>query len=277
MFRRLSSDQFSSDKFNPVNRMQSQFSKIKLPVLLMLAVGMVLAMLRLGIWQLDRAEQKTEILNQLKAYATLPPVDLVSMLSEFSDEMRFRNVIAQGRYLADKSIYIDNQVVAGQVGYRVFTPFLLANAKTQKQPTTTIMVDRGWVSVGESRSQLPTFKTSVETLTLSGRLNTAPSKPPIWNDKYSVSEGQLWQYLPLQEYALQMHLSVLPLVLELAPEPSSNELKQQFKRIWADISDEWVAKHQGYAFQWFAMAVAFSIACLVLLLRHNATSKNQSS
>ena len=268
--------------------MSSQFSKIKVPLLLILAVGIVLAMLRLGVWQLDRAEQKAKLLNQVKGHAQLPPVDLFSLLDSFNADERFRNVTATGRYLVDKSIYIDNQVVEGQVGYRVFTPFLLNDPESQKDSSNTVMVDRGWISVGESRAKLPTFKSASETQTLLGRLNTAPSKPPIWNDKYPVSDGSLWQYLPLQEYATQMHLTVLPLVLELAPESPSgqiaselesdieNKSEKQFKRIWADINDEWVAKHKGYAVQWFAMAFAFTIACLVLLIRQNTASKNSS-
>jgi len=240
---------------------------------------MVLGMLRLGFWQLDRAQQKAEILNQVKTQAELPAVELQSLFVGFTAELnidkRFRDVRAKGRYLAGQSIYIDNQVVAGQVGYRVFTPLLLDGS------SKTVLVNRGWISVGESRAQLPAFNTPVGTVTLSGRLNTPPAKPPIWNDNYAVADGQLWQYLPLDEYAAQMQLMVLPLVLELAPEQANAELKvlskQQFKRVWAVIDDEWVAKHQGYAFQWFAMAFAFSIACLVLLVRRNQTSSSRSS
>ena len=248
--------------------------------MLILAAAIVLAMLRLGIWQLDRAEQKTQLLNQIKTYSQLPPAELPSLLNRFDAAMRFRKVVATGRYLAEKSVYIDNQVVAGQVGYRVFTPFLISESSATINSKIVIMIDRGWISVGESRAQLPAFKSPSETIRLAGRLNTPPAKPPIWNDKYSVSDGQLWQYLPLQEFAAQMQLTVLPLVLELAPESSHSELgsqletqsEPQFKRIWLDINDEWVAKHQGYAFQWFAMALAFSIACIILLIRLNAKS-----
>lgn len=250
--------------------MSSVFLKIKLPLLLILAVGLVLAMLRLGVWQLERAEQKAVLLNQVKTRAEVPPVDLQSLLVGFDTTMRFRNVLATGRYLADKSIYIDNQVIDGQVGYRVFTPLLLSDSNT------TVMVGRGWISVGESRAQLPEFDTSTDIITVEGRFNNPPAKPPIWDDKYQVADGQRWQYLPLQNYAEQMRLTVLPLVLELAPEQAKPEFKPQFKRAWADINDEWVAKHQGYAFQWFAMALAFGIACLVLLVRRNRTVNDSS-
>jgi len=69
---------------------------------------------------------------------------------------RFRQVIAQGVYEARKSIYIDNQVVNGQVGYQVFTPLRLASGQI-------VLVGRGWLPVGDSRDVLPSFDTPSET------------------------------------------------------------------------------------------------------------------
>jgi len=40
-------------------------AKIKIPILLILAVVIILAMLRLAVWQLDRAEQKQATLDQV--------------------------------------------------------------------------------------------------------------------------------------------------------------------------------------------------------------------
>jgi len=239
------------------------YKNIKLPVLLILAVLMILSMLRLGIWQLDRAQHKQSLLDQQVSLANQAPVALSSISDQLIkndaaiSDLRFRQVIANGAYLADKSVYIDNQVLDGQVGYKIFTPLLL----TANQEV--ILVDRGWLSVGESRAELPSFSTRLENVRLKGRLNAPPAQPPLWDDAYEVAQGQVWAYLPLHEYTVQMGLTVLPLVLELAPETS-----QQFKRRFAEINDEWVAKHQGYAFQWFVMAAAFFVACIVLLMSH---------
>jgi len=238
-------------------------SKIKLPLMLITAIVMVLAMLRLGIWQLDRAEQKQLILSELRAKAEQAHVDLLPMVDTINLDNRFLNIRAKGVYDADKSIYIDNQVVNGQVGYQVLTPLILAS-------NGAILVARGWLPVGNSRDVLPTFDTPLKPQELIGRLNLPHAKPPLWDDAYNVNDGAVWQYLPIAKYAEQMQLNVLPLVLELAPESASQSSvnDSSFIRKWAAVNDEWVAKHQGYAFQWFAMAAAFFIACVVLLLRH---------
>ena len=72
-----------------------------------------------------------------------------------------------------------------------------------------------------------------------------------------------------------MQLKLLPLVLELAA-VQSTETDKQFKRVRPEINDQWVAKHKGYAFQWLMMAIAFFVACCVLLLRTIATSKRDN-
>lgn len=238
-------------------------SKFKLPILLIVAVSVVLAMLRLGVWQLDRADSKSQILQQQRSKAAQLELNLNSLVDAFDGDakalngLRFTPVIVTGRYLSMGTILVDNQVHQGKVGYQVYSPFQVIDS------AAIILVNRGWVSVGESRQVQPTIDTPLTEQTLSGRLNYAHAKPPLWNDKYTVSQGSVWAYLPIPLYAKEFELKPLSLVLELAPDVSGS----QFKIAWAEIDDEWVAKHQGYAFQWFAMALAFFIACLVLLIK----------
>ena len=242
-------------------------AKIKIPILLILAVVIILTMLRLAVWQLDRSEQKQTILDQVVNRSAKPSVSLKSLLNGISiSDDRYRNIRAKGQYLQDKSIYVDNQVVEGQVGYLVFTPFRVDGVDQ------VIMVNRGWLSVGESREQLPAFTTPKGIQTLEGRLNSPPAQPPLWNESYPVAQGDVWAYLPLDEYASQMQLKLVPLVLELAPKQTGLS-DSQFKIVRAEINDQWVAKHKGYAFQWLMMAIAFFVACCVLLFRTISKSR----
>jgi len=231
-------------------------------LLSIIAVTIVLAMVRLGFWQLDRAEQKQVIVNQLESRAeqAATPIEQLFVVRN-NDDLRFRKVSFKGRYLTNRDFFVDNQVVNGQVGYQVFTPFRV-NASDQ-----LLLVARGWVPVGESRDVLPKISTSPAELMLYGRLNMAPQKPPLWNDKYPVSSGSVWQYLPISDVENVLQVKLFPLVVELAPDENDNST---FIRKWPEISDEWVAKHQGYAFQWFAMALAFLVASLVLLIRSSS-------
>ena len=57
-------------------------SKLKMPLLLILAVVIILTMLRLAVWQLDRAEQKQQTLDQVRQQAEMPSGRLLTLLKE---------------------------------------------------------------------------------------------------------------------------------------------------------------------------------------------------
>ena len=234
---------------------------LKKPVLLVAALVVCLIMLRLGVWQLDRAQQKQLILDQATAQTLLPPVSLDTLLAEKDPSdiasLTFRQVVVVGRYLADHSIFIDNQVVNSRVGYWLMTPF-------RNNAGATLMVKRGWLPVGISRDVLPTINTPGGEQKLVGRLVNPVSSPPLWDPQYPVSKGRVWQYLPLPQFEQQTGLSILPLVLELAPDSNAGD---GLLRQWLNLDEKSVAKHNGYAFQWFAMAATFFVACLIVLMK----------
>lgn len=253
----------SESKSTEKNQVSAPWKK---PVLCLLAIVVILIMLRLGVWQLDRADVKRDIASQLYSRTERAPEPFLALQRGLSEaELRFRNVILDGQFISDKTIFVDNQVVNGSVGYQVYTPFHLASVKQ------TVLVARGWVAVGDSRDVLPKITTDPTPLTLKGRFNLPPAQPPLWDDKYAAFDGQRWQYLPMLEVSQQLGLALFPLVVELAPDEVD---AAELVRKWPAIDDQWVAKHQGYAFQWFAMAGAFFIACLVLLFRRS--TRNES-
>lgn len=240
--------------------------QLKTPILIIIAILISLAMLRLGVWQLDRAEQKREILSQSIRVSEMAPADVVSLLDEQQSralEFRFHPVTAKGKYLDTQSILIDNQVLDSRVGYSLLTPLQLAGRDQ------VIMVDRGWLPVGDSRQSLPEFETPLGEQNIDGRLNTLPAKPPLWDDAYAIADDKVWQFLSVDEFRAQTGLDILPLVLELAP-AEINDTASVGGQVpvvnWQSIDNEWVHKHQAYALQWFSMAVVFLVACIIVLI-----------
>ncbi len=256
------------------------------PVLLIIAVIMLLAMVRLGIWQLNRADEKQAIVDLSAARAMSAPMSVGELIRSterpnWLKELRFQPVQSRGRFVAEGSILIENQVLNNQAGYQLITPF------QEKGTDHLILVSRGWLPAGPTRQDLPEFSSPKGIVTIEGRLNRPFAQPPLWDDGFPVNEGMVWQYLPIDVYAKQIQASVLPLMLELAPESqgtligesvglnsSDNENSpKRLKVAWQQIGGEQVNKHKAYAFQWFSMAVAFFIACLVLLLRNLAVKQ----
>lgn len=237
---------------------------IREPLLLIAAVIVILGMLRLGVWQLSRAEEKQQILDQQFSQASSTPVPIQSLIvqNKLDTDLRFKQVVIEGRYDEHRSIFIDNQVLDSKVGYLVFTPMQVAGTDFW------VFVNRGWLPVGQSRATLPEIMTKQDSHTVYGRLNTAPARPPMLSEDFVLPQTPLWPYLSIKEAERKMNFSLLPLVVELAPE-FEGEIEPSLQRRWREINDRWVATHKGYAFQWFAMALAFAIACIVLFIRSN--------
>lgn len=249
----------------------------KRPLLLVLGLIIILLMLRLGVWQLSRAEEKRATLTELVQQSELPALTAAKLFSgpESDSKNKFRKVKLKGVFRNDATIFVDNQVVNGQVGYQVVTPFIISDL------AKPILIARGFIGVGKSRDILPSVPKILDTVEIEGRLNAPFAKPPLWDDDYPVFDGSRWQYLPISELSQQLHLDLFPLMVELATINNASNVENSLTmddvliRKWPAINDQWVAKHQGYAFQWFAMALAFFIACLILLLKSKKQTQHQ--
>ncbi len=231
-------------------------TSLRKPILLVIVAVVALAMVRLGVWQLGRADEKQAILNKQIEMAEQASVNLTGL----EDFARFKQVYVDGSYSTSRNLFVDNQVLDSKVGYLVFTPMRIANSEE------FVLVNRGWVPVGNSRAVLPEVITQENKHRVEGRLNLPPAQPPLWDDAASANTESVWQYLPIDEVAAELNLTLLPMVLELAPD-FAGEADPALVRRWRTIDNKWVATHHGYAFQWFAMALVFFLACVFLILR----------
>lgn len=214
----------------------------------MATLALLPLMVWLGMWQLDRADQKLRLQAEYDRRQLEPAVRLQSVL-ENPEALRFRRVIARGRYEPEHQILIDNRVHQGQAGYHVLTPLRLEDGSVR------VLVNRGWVPVGRDRSELPIIDAPQGTVEVTG-LAAVPqtqgfhlggARPP------GVGWQPVWQYLDLQVYRENVTFPVQPVVVLLDAENPHGG----FVRQWARL-DAGIATHQGYAFQWFSLAVALA-------------------
>ena len=221
-------------------------------------------MIGLGTWQLDRAGQKSRLQAEYDRRQQDPATRLLSVLGD-PEALRFRRVVARGRYEPEHQIFIDNRVHQGQAGYHVLTPLRLEDGAVR------VLVNRGWVPLGQDRGTLPRIETPQGLVEVRG-LAAVPqvngfhlggAKPP--------GEGwqPVWQYIDLDLYRSNVTFPVQPVVLLLDPDSSDSG----FVRQWARL-DAGIATHQGYAFQWFMLATA--LAAIYILLNTRKTDHAQS-
>ena len=217
---------------------------------------LLVSFVSLGTWQLGRGDVKNEI--EASAAANDLEYSTVTLPLPDYEDWRYRRIQLQGKFLSTQQFLLDNQIRDGIAGYSVLTPFNV------KDSNVWVLVDRGWVPQGQDRTVLPVISL-VETPT------TIPGSVYVpYDDSFSlggIAEGEDrgWprriQYVDYQQLAQRLQLELQPFTLRL-----SADVPNGYRRDWAQ-SQLSASKHYGYAFQWFAMALAVLVLWWVYSIR----------
>ncbi len=219
-----------------------KFSPTWLATLLML-IGLGI-FLYLGFWQVNRAEQKQELQVTIEQRGQEAPL-LLDASSLDVEAVRYRQLEVSGRFEPEHEILLDNRIHNGQAGYHVITPFHITGTDSR------VLVNRGWVSVGASRAQLPDIITPDDLRTIQGMLDMPKSKPVISDENFGIKTkpGKVWPYLDMAIFKQHAGYEVAPFLVLQAPDESDG-----YVRDWPRF-DAKVGMHVGYAIQWFIFAL----------------------
>ena len=209
-------------------------------------------MLQLGNWQLSRAQEKESRQERLDLLSQQPAIALPTVPVKLED-FQYRRVEARGTYVPIHTIYLDNKIYRGIAGYHIVTPLRIGTSSMH------VLVNRGWVAADLDRSKLPRVPASDGPIVVSGIATTAIQKT-LELSKELVS-GQVWENLDLERYRNATGLLLQPVMIL-----QQDEIEDGLVRHWAR-PDSGSGKNLGYAFQWFAMALAVLIIYLVLSVK----------
>jgi surfeit locus 1 family protein len=218
------------------------------------AIFFMVVMVMLGNWQLSRAQEKEARQEQLNRLSQQPVISLPTTLIKLED-YQFRKVEVHGTYVPSHTIYLDNKINQGRAGYQVITPVKLGESSMH------VLINRGWVAAGRTRSELPNIPTPSSRITVSGIANS-PTMRTLELSTETVS-GQVWENLHLDRYRKTTGLTLQPLVIL-----QENDVKDGLVRQWSR-PDSGASRNLGYAFQWFSMALAVLILYLVLSVKRD--------
>ena len=132
---------------------------------------LLLLVLSLGVWQIDRGYKKKELENTFLERQSQPVKEIKYNMFENSD--LYRNVVLEGKYL-DQIFLLDNKIHNGKPGLKVFSPFESINE-------SLVLVSRGWIEF-EDRSNLPMIKTERNALKIQGILRSESKDFILEND-----------------------------------------------------------------------------------------------
>ena len=225
-----------------------QFSPNLLPSLI--TIIMLPSLVLLGIWQLNRADQKRLIDDGVNTALIKTPLNINTFHSnDFSHEV-YRKALLSGKYDA-KHYLLDNRTYKGRAGFHVYTPFLLS--LSNKKPKA-ILINRGWITYQGSRNNIPDIKASSKNKIISGKIKNIGKSIVLSNaQKESTSYPKVIQSISLEKIADELNYELLPIIIELDKSEDDG-----FIREWKPYYGS-VDKHVAYAVQWFSMAVVLFI------------------
>jgi surfeit locus 1 family protein len=210
----------------------------------------------LGQWQLNRAAEKLRLQTEYETQANLPAV-IYDGKNTSIKTITYRNAKITGEFHTQAEIFLDNKFHTDKPGYHVITPLRVGE-------NDYVLINRGWVARGSDYRIIPTVKTPQGSVTIEG-IAVPPSGKFLELSTQTV-EGKVWQNLVLSRYMEQTKLSVAPLVIQ-----QQNDTGDGLARV-RERPDTGIAKHQGYAFQWFALCLGIFITYIVVNTKRTKTS-----
>lgn len=223
-----------------------------IPTLVVLAL--LPGLLSLGCWQLRRADEKRALLDTYTERQIEAPV-AAAQLRQLPDPA-FYPVHLYGRFDAEHSLLLDNQMRDGKPGVELLQPF------HDQASGQWLLVNRGWLPWPDRRVPVR-FDTPGQPLALEASVYVAPGKtfqlhPDSTAGQWphlltAIDPAALWQQLGREGFAHE---------LRLQPGPASYRLDWPVVAMGPE-------KHLGYAVQWFALATALLLLYLYFGWHHN--------
>ena len=233
--------------------------------ILVLVLIIVPVLLRLGFWQLQRADEKIQLQAIFDQQQSLPAVPFEQLLTgaaqlteasrtlederdiEKEKELSARRVLLKGKFDSQKTFLLDNQIVHGRPGYDVISPFTTETGRV-------VLVNRGWVMGFADRAQLPSIALVSGTVELEASVHIPLGKAVVLaEDIWSTDWPVVVQWVNIPRIGDQLEQDIYPYVLRIEEGQLGG-----LQRHWLAINTQ-PEKHLGYAVQWFLMALALTV------------------
>ncbi len=217
---------------------------------------------RLGIWQLDRLDQRRAFNEQVISMRALPPLDLNAQADADLTTMEYRAVVARGTFDFANQVALRNQYNGDQYGYHLITPLRLSDTSTSLSASgRAVLVDRGWIPAegNDSPSGWSRYDEAAQA-EVRGMIRLGSSKAEIGNRvNPSLAPGQsrldYWLLVDPVQIGAQLPYPILPAYIQPDPNPADTEPPIPFQPE-IELTE---GPHFGYALQWFSFAALLLI------------------
>lgn len=227
--------------------------------LLAAAVAVAVGCVLMGLWQLDRLQERharNDLLTRNLAAAPAPVDRLLAVGRGPAPDQEYRRVRAVGRYDPGAQLLVRLRPFEGRVGYYVLTPLVT-------DPGPALLVNRGWLPDPGSAATPAVPAPPAGPVTVVARVR--PSEPasttgtPPPGQVSRIHVPSIAADLPYEVYGgyadLAAQRPATTPAPRLLPQPEPSE-----------------GPHLAYAFQWFVFA-ALALGGYVVLARREAADR----
>ncbi len=227
-----------------------------------LVAALILTMVALGFWQLDRLDQRRDrnaVVTDRLDEPMVPITELVSPSDsyELGDAIRFRLASARGEYRSADEVLVSNRTLNQTPGHWVLTPLMLDDG-------TAVVVNRGWVPREPGPDEpRPASAPPAGTVDVNGLVRETQTARGLQSPDPSGTTLTALSRPDLARLQEQLSYRILPVYLQLeTQEPPVGDLPIPLSRPELDEGP-----HLSYAVQWFVFATIGLVGYPLVLRR----------
>jgi len=213
-------------------------------------VILIITCFYLGLWQLDRAEDKLAIQSDFESQIAENYVNINSLISE---PTRYKKIYADGSFI-EPYFLLDNIVYKRKAGYYVISPFLISNK--------VLLVNRGWVD-NYSRQKYPIINTPKEDIRINGYVKYPMQLLELSSENITPQEPYITQNININQISKILKKEIYPFIINL-------NVNNKFSYIHIEEKNENNhLKHYMYAGQWFLFTIIGMFFLIILNRKKN--------
>lgn len=236
----------------------SNTHKVKLMSFLLFTLVLAALLVKLGMWQISRGQEK-EALLELLAERQMQILFTVNNLPEDATGL---GVSLLGRFDGSNSILLDNQTYKGRVGYRWMMPFIVDEPVIDKRlaKRNWLLVEMGWIPAPPRRDALPTLPLLAGKYQIQGILDLPSQRILLAEDLLETSWPWRVQSIDLKKISKVTNNDFLPWVVRLKSlaTPTGKLINWSAIPVWTPVVMK-PEKHYAYAIQWFGLVLVLVI------------------
>jgi surfeit locus 1 family protein len=232
----------------------------------LLVIAGVAVNIRLGIWQLDRLEQRRAFNNRVLAQVDQPELAISGAALEADlYNMEYRKAVVVGEYDFTRQVALRNQAWGNQPGVHLLTPLKISDSDHY------MLVDRGWVPTENFKYEGWNDYDEPGLVEVHGVIRRSQSQPDYGRraDPTPIPGGEplkAWYFANIDGIQQQVPYRLLPAYIQQSPDPAWASLPY---RTQPDL-ELTEGPHLGYAIQWFAFGAILGLGYPFFVRRRTA-------